>query len=906
MDIFNKENSEVIVPLESSTVESTLSTTAIASDAWEEEEKIRTPRVKNTLSITVHAGGVGLIIPWTLCQTLKDIEALVKSSYGDNEEAKKEIDEGKYELYTGTGAKILPHLWNMLVEPGWSVNIQLESEKSDSDSDSEKPSKSEDKPEKSETTYTTSLKYTVAYYIKDFGGEVDFLYNKSYDEPVVLERSGSDARELPILEEIKTVVVPRRSKLGHRREAPEGIPKLRAGDKIGWMGLRIHSPFLLNALKSIIKYSSTAPSGDTTGNFEDGEFPHPYQDLFHHKQELSDYKKATDVGPRANHTPEWNAECDRHIDFLLEFLDKEHNIRIQSIEAKWAKKTPTTTFAGLWLLMKPGSDVYVQEHGQLNLYVVESVSGGVDYFSQSQWSNRAQAYSICVWNLKYNGKVIGREAKFIRVPVFDGEVDILSLPVFPAKNYDKVDGGARRKQLVERGRKMFQFSKGPVYLEYSGLGLKPGSKKYENARVIITHESQPSDESPPSEEREFKPSYRRPRDYDSDEEDDTIGQRARAPRCECSKCRDISNTTDKHIPATFSDYDNIDPNGATELSEHQYMLCMSHMSGFILKDRTYDILDVGRLVDVKIVEDAIDRLVMRPETNKDTIKAIVKTYADGGQAGFFRADFIKGKGEGQIFLLHGPPGTGKTLTAESVAEYTKRPLLSITAADLGHEPVMLEKNLLQFFKNATIWDAIVLLDEADIYLERRSAHDLRRNSIVSIFLRAMDYFQGILFLTTNRVGHFDEAFMSRIHVSIGYERLDEDARNKIWDNMFSKLREDHKNGGPEIRYEYEAKQYVKKDPEVKKLEWNGREIRNAFQTAVALAVFDTKVAKEKGARDDDMIPEIKERHLNQVVTMSSAFKNYITATHEGIGDADMAYKLGIRHDGLGASGSKYN
>lgn len=148
------------------------------------------------------------------------------------------------------------------------------------------------------------------------------------------------------------------------------------------------------------------------------------------------------------------------------------------------------------------------------------------------------------------------------------------------------------------------------------------------------------------------------------------------------------------------------------------------------------------------MEDAIDRLVMRPETNKDTIKAIVKTYADGGQAGFFRADFIKGKGEGQIFLLHGPPGTGKTLTAgtnngassnveianivlESVAEYTKRPLLSITAADLGHEPVMLEKNLLQFFKNATIWDAIVLLDEADIYLERRSAHDLRRNSIVS-------------------------------------------------------------------------------------------------------------------------------------------------------------------------------
>lgn len=76
-----------------------------------------------------------------------------------------------------------------------------------------------------------------------------------------------------------------------------------------------------------------------------------------------------------------------------------------------------------------------------------------------------------------------------------------------------------------------------------------------------------------------------------------------------------------------------------------------------------DLLDVGCLFDVNIVENAIDRLVMRPEENKATIKAIVKTYTDNDENGLFRADFIHGKGEGQIFLLHGPPGTGKTLTA---------------------------------------------------------------------------------------------------------------------------------------------------------------------------------------------------------------------------------------------------
>jgi ATP-dependent Clp protease ATP-binding subunit ClpA len=89
----------------------------------------------------------------------------------------------------------------------------------------------------------------------------------------------------------------------------------------------------------------------------------------------------------------------------------------------------------------------------------------------------------------------------------------------------------------------------------------------------------------------------------------------------------------------------------------------------------------------------------------------------------------------------------------------------------------------------------------------------------------LDYFQGILFLTTNRVGHFDEAFKSRIHLSLGYEKLTDDARARIWDNLFRKLGSDHKRGGSRITYEYDAKAYVK-SKEVQALEWNGREIRN--------------------------------------------------------------------------------
>jgi len=69
--------------------------------------------------------------------------------------------------------------------------------------------------------------------------------------------------------------------------------------------------------------------------------------------------------------------------------------------------------------------------------------------------------------------------------------------------------------------------------------------------------------------------------------------------------------------------------------------------------------------------------------------------------------------------------------SESVAEFTKRPLLSITAADLGHSATKLEESLLRFFEDANDWGAIVLLDEADVYLERRSGNDMERNSVVS-------------------------------------------------------------------------------------------------------------------------------------------------------------------------------
>lgn len=111
------------------------------------------------------------------------------------------------------------------------------------------------------------------------------------------------------------------------------------------------------------------------------------------------------------------------------------------------------------------------------------------------------------------------------------------------------------------------------------------------------------------------------------------------------------------------------------------------------------------------------------------------------------------------------------------------PLYMLSAGDLGLEPRSVDVKLQGILDLCTRWNAILLIDEADIFLEERSLHELERNKLVSIFLRVLEYYEGIMFLTTNRVRTFDAAFQSRIHISLEYPELDAKSRKKVWRNF---------------------------------------------------------------------------------------------------------------------------
>lgn len=148
-------------------------------------------------------------------------------------------------------------------------------------------------------------------------------------------------------------------------------------------------------------------------------------------------------------------------------------------------------------------------------------------------------------------------------------------------------------------------------------------------------------------------------------------------------------------------------------------------------------------------------------------------------------DIFGNRHGGTVILADGPPGVGKTLTAETFAEMSERPLYIADVSEIGVDVEYVEGNLKNILERAAKWNAVLLLDEADIFLVKRDVDNIERNAIVGTFLRFLDGFSGTLFLTTNRVSVIDPAFASRITLRMKFEALTPESRIEIWKKMLA-------------------------------------------------------------------------------------------------------------------------
>jgi len=636
----------------------------------------------------------------------------------------------------------------------------------------------------------------VLYTVKYCNANGRILETRESDKPLDIDRSGprGEANKTPVIEiSTRVCVVPGGNQRAFRAHPPmppynrspsyssesdddyhqpPPVPRGRHEDvRVEKKEVVIHSKHLIAALTAVVAYypGFIINMGSLTVDA-------PYEVLFHHWKDLESYK----VNQPACHDAEYMETTKKHIDILLSFLKTQIGETVAAEERRWSNtQGPVATFTNFWMLARPGEIVYKEEHGHLVAYVLSSC------WRVSNSDGNQGEYEVHHWNIRYRGGRLYLRYKSTRIDSWNGERAIDTLPLIPARF---LPGGAKAMadKQTKLGQLYWELTKQPSYWEYDGpLIAKDGGRGGNlTGRVIIDCEGF---------ERFKEPSngYGRPPHHPRRPNHPPPGGSALPqllPRCPCQACL----KADQPRQATpFAGFEGLDPS-KSELPanvDFYYHVLEDTMPAFILGERRWNHVKIAYLGDVTPDREAFKYLVLDNDV-KLTVKALIGKFASSdGKLSPWPSDFVKNKGEGRIFLLHGSPGVGKTCTAECVAELTRRPLLSLTSGDINTSmgTNFVESRLNYFLSLGERFGALVLLDEADVFLEARRTRDLDRNGLVSIFLRALEYYRGVLFLTTNRVEAFDSAFTSRIHVALHYKKLRDSDRQRIWIQNFERL-----------------------------------------------------------------------------------------------------------------------
>ncbi|KAJ6004567.1 ATPase AAA-type core [Penicillium canescens] len=485
------------------------------------------------------------------------------------------------------------------------------------------------------------------------------------------------------------------------------------------------------------------------------------------------------------------------------------------------------TYDLLWALFKPGCHVYTTCIGTKEPRCVIFDAGEEITQNDETWFNLECRF------LDYDGVKFGEAGIFLRVPKFRGSKPIATLEAYPLRHHPSHE--QIQKHLVERGQKFLglagshiQHCKGSAFFMNKGKIFKININSRVAVDAAFFHKMQPNYSRPSLRDIGVK-------DKNSIAVIDIGAMLMEDREREKEKMRG----------------DGVD---AQKLSEADLLVSCPTVCCFSFKEKMFLECAVSALRDVDWSPESFDCLKIPSET-KTILLSLAKTRLGMIPTVPFD-DVIDGKGQGFNILLKyvgkasmlsrlpnltrasGPPGVGKTFTVEATSEYFKLPLYSISAGELvvNHgDSNALEQQLETVFKIAKHFNAVLLLDEADAFMEQRTSYHDTHNRLVTIFLRKLEYYQGILFLTSNRGIQFDDAIISRIHLVIEYENLTREFRRDLWSTFLSKA---CTMQGPAIVEEHELRR-------LESLALNGREIKNVAAIAHALAEADVNQVNYK-------------------------------------------------------------
>jgi hypothetical protein len=149
-------------------------------------------------------------------------------------------------------------------------------------------------------------------------------------------------------------------------------------------------------------------------------------------------------------------------------------------------------------------------------------------------------------------------------------------------------------------------------------------------------------------------------------------------------------------------------------------------------------------------------------------------------------------------------------------------LITIRGDELVKEPAKSDRELEGIFKVARHWGAVLLVADADAYVDQSNISSIQRREFVASFHRMLQYYRGVLFLATSHVERFDDKLLSRVDAPIHCRDLNNDERWSLWQALFANFK---KEKGDEIQIDESAFEYVQTDGILLSLEWNAHEIR---------------------------------------------------------------------------------
>ncbi|KAJ5580213.1 uncharacterized protein N7459_006198 [Penicillium hispanicum] len=686
-----------------------------------------------------------------------------------------------------------------------------------------------------------------------------------------------------------------------------------------WMArIRLNPPSLVKEVTQIIK-----PDENVTAPFV---FECPFQPLMEShgkiKARLEELQEKSNPSQSETVTTadEEDAQLLQFLECYVEFMEKE-------VINLYERKRTKVRFAALSAIFQLGDTIFVPHTGKASKPDPEMLSNRENQRLWRLYRTIADRDTIELkcYAIDYDGESYVCIKKSFFISSFVGEQSISSLSVFPLQYADNAE--QIRAECVAQGQLFLDFIKVKL-LSHNGWALDSGpNDEMDSSLQYITSDVVVDFAEALKVHSSWKPDWQFPNTKEKGltvddftvwkwEVDETKGASHRTindnywESNQLARLRKIEYCT-KRDP--FLSSWSRDQSKSYKLREQDLELLPRRLFSYVLQERKFVAVDIQNL---KSVEDnwTHSRNLIINKDHESMLRALIHSHFKRKELhdtlGLYSIgqDIIANKGRGLVILLYGVPGVGKTSTAENIAHSWKRPLLPVTCGDLGTHPSNVEHNLKEIFRVAQIWDCILLLDEADVFLSERNPTQLERNALVSVFLRMIEYYTGILFLTTNLPGSFDEAFKSRIHISLYYQYLNRKDTLKIWDMNLHRLKEIEKQRAeakqqPVLTIDEKgiakfAKRHYRTNEDGKG-RWNGRQIRNAFLIASALAHFErdnpSLVKRAESPSRDGIVYDIKPRHFEVVAEASMGFERYLLET-KGQTAGQIAFQRGLRAD----------